>query len=146
MGIVYKARERRLNRLVALKMLLSGSYATPRELDRFRREAETIARLQHPHIVQIHEIGEHEGRPYLALEFVDGREPGPQPRTARLSRRGPAAELVAALARAIHAAHGLGIIHRDLKPANVLLTDTGTPKITDFGVAKRLDGEAPSRL
>ncbi len=139
MGIVYKARELRLNRLVALKMLLSGSSATPRELDRFRREAETIARLVHPHIVQIHEIGEHEGRPYLALEFVEGdslaRRLNGTPQPAR-----PAAELIATLARTIHAAHGLGIIHRDLKPANVLLTDSRTPKITDFGVAKRLDG------
>ena len=121
-------------------MLLAGAYATPRELDRFRREAEAIARLQHPHIVQIHEIGEHEGRPYLALEFVEGEslarhiDGTPQP-----ARR--AAELVAMLAGAIHAAHGLGIIHRDLKPANVLLTESGAPKITDFGLAKRLDGD-----
>jgi eukaryotic-like serine/threonine-protein kinase len=139
-GVVYKARERRLNRLVALKMLLSGAYATSRELERFRREAETIAQLQHPHIVQIHEIGAHDGRPYLALELVDGeslaRKIAGVPQPARET-----AELVAALASAIQAAHGLGIIHRDLKPANVLLTKTGVAKITDFGIAKRLDGD-----
>jgi WD40 repeat protein/tRNA A-37 threonylcarbamoyl transferase component Bud32 len=138
MGVVYKARERRLNRLVALKMLLSGAEATPRELDRFRREAEAIARLHHPHIVQIHEIGEHNGRPYLALEFVEGES------LARALEGTPwparkAAALVASIARAIHAAHQLGIIHRDLKPANVLLTADGSPMITDFGVAKFLD-------
>ena len=140
MGIVYKARELRLNRLFALKMLLSGASASPRELDRFRREAEAIAQLQHPHIVQIHEIGEHEGTPYLALEFVEGESLARNlAGTPQLARR--AAELVGMLARAIHAAHTVGIIHRDLKPANVLLTGSGEPKITDFGVAKRLDGE-----
>ncbi len=141
MGIVYKARHRRLDRAVALKMILAGAHASPRDLDRFRREAEAIARLQHPNIVQIHEIGQHAGRPYLALEFVEGeslaRHLSGTPLPARRS-----AELVETLGRAIHAAHELGIIHRDLKPANVLLTDSGTPKITDFGLAKRLDGEA----
>ncbi len=141
MGVVCKARQCRLDRLVALKMVLSGANATPRELDRFRREAEAIARLQHPNIVQIYEIGEHEGRPYLALELVEGeslaRQIGGKPRSAR-----QAAELVEVLARAIHEAHRHGIIHRDLKPSNVLLTEDGTPKITDFGLAKRLDGES----
>ena len=140
MGIVYKARQRRLDRPIALKMLLAGGYAAPRELDRFRREAETIARLQHPNIVQIHEIGEHEGRPYLALEFVEGdslaRHIDATPQPAIRS-----AQIVAILARAIHEAHCLGIIHRDLKPANVLLTAAGEPKITDFGLAKRLDDD-----
>ena len=130
----------RLDRPIALKMLLAGNYAAPRELDRFRREAEAIARLQHPHIVQIHEIGEHEGRPYLALEYVDGdslaRHIDATPQPAIRS-----AEIVAILARAIHEAHCLGIIHRDLKPANVLLTAAGEPKITDFGLAKRLDDD-----
>ncbi len=140
MGIVYKARHRRLDRPIALKMLLAGGYAAPRELDRFRREAEAIARLQHPHIVQIHEIGEHEGRPYLALEYVEGdslaRHIDATPQPAFRS-----AQIVAILARAIHEAHHLGIIHRDLKPANVLLTAAGEPKITDFGLAKRLDDD-----
>jgi WD40 repeat protein len=140
MGIVYKARQRRLDRPIALKMLLAGRYAGPRELDRFRREAEAIARLQHPNIVQIHEIGEHEGRPYLALEYVDGdslaRHIDATPQSASRS-----AQIVAILARAIHEAHRLGIIHRDLKPANVLLSVSGEPKITDFGLAKRLDDD-----
>ncbi len=139
-GIVYRARQHRLGRLVALKMALAGAYATPRELDRFNREAEAIARLQHPNIVQIYEVGEHEGRPYLALEYVDGeslaRAIDGNPQSARGS-----AELVERIARAIHAAHELGVIHRDLKPANVLLTRAGVPKITDFGIAKQLDGE-----
>ncbi len=140
MGIVYKAHQRRLDRPIALKMLLAGNYAAPRELDRFRREAEAIARLQHPNIVQIHEIGEHEGRPYLALEYVEGdslaRHIDATPQSAIRS-----AQIVAILARAIHEAHCLGIIHRDLKPANVLLTAAGEPKITDFGLAKRLDDD-----
>ena len=127
MGVVYKARQRRLNRPVALKMILAGAHATPRELDRFRREAEAVARLQHPNIVQIYEIGEHDGRPYLALEFVEGESLARQiGGVAQPARR--AAELVEVLARAIHAAHRIGIIHRDLKPANVLLTDDGRPQ------------------
>ncbi len=141
MGVVYKARQRGLDRTVALKMLIDGAHATPRELDRFRREAEAIARLQHPNIVQIHEIGEHDGQPYLSLEYVDGRSLAQQidgsPQPVRRS-----AKLVESLALAMAAAHRVGIIHRDLKPSNVLLTDPDTPKITDFGLAKRLDGEA----
>jgi WD40 repeat protein/tRNA A-37 threonylcarbamoyl transferase component Bud32 len=140
MGVVYKARQVRLNRLVALKMILAGVRASPGQLARFRREVETVARLQHPNLVQVYEVGEQEGRPYFAMEFVDGGsldlriEGRPQP--PRQS-----AELVATLARAVHAAHLQGIVHRDLKPANVLLTADGTPKITDFGLAKRLDAE-----
>ncbi len=141
MGIVYKAQQRGLDRPVALKMLIDGAHATPRERDRFRREAEAIARLQHPNIVQIHAIGEHDGQPYLALEYVDGPSLAQQidgvPQPVRRS-----AKLVEALARAMDAAHGVGIIHRDLKPSNVLLTGPDTPKITDFGLAKRVDGEA----
>jgi tetratricopeptide (TPR) repeat protein len=141
MGVVYRAWQVRLRRVVALKMILAGDHAGPEAAARFRVEAEAVARLQHPHIVQIYEVGEHDGRPYVALEYVDGgslkeRLTGaPQP--AR-----PTAELVETLARAMHHAHRQGIVHRDLKPANVLVTAEGTPKITDFGLAKLLVGGA----
>jgi WD40 repeat protein len=138
MGVVYKARQVTLNRPVALKMILAGAHASDIDRKRFRREAEAVARLQHPHIVQIHEVGEHEGQPYLALELVDGgclaQQLRNKPRPARQS-----AELVETLARAVHVAHECGIVHRDLKPANILLTASGTPKVADFGLAKRLD-------
>jgi serine/threonine protein kinase/WD40 repeat protein/Flp pilus assembly protein TadD len=166
MGVVYQARQVKLNRLVALKMILGGSHAGPEELARFRREAEAVARLQHPHIVQIYEVGEQGGTPYFSLEFVGGGTLAqhlagtPQP-----PRR--AAGLVEILARAIACAHQHGIVHRDLTPANVLLQkDEGrrmkdesrpgassdsslilhpssfVPKITDFGLAKLLEGDA----
>jgi serine/threonine protein kinase len=158
MGVVYKARQMGLNRLVALKMILAAEHAGPDSLARFRAEAEAVARLQHPNIVQIHEVGEQDGRPFFSLEFVDGGslaqhlDGTPQPARS-------AAQLVEALARAVHAAHQVGIIHRDLKPANVLLASGGreppehssggvspplaglVPKITDFGLAKRLETE-----
>jgi eukaryotic-like serine/threonine-protein kinase len=141
MGVVYKARQRALDRVVAVKMILAGAHAGPEELGRFRREAATIARLHHPHIVHIYEVGEQNGQPFCALEFVEGgslaRNLNGTPQPPRL-----AAQLVETLARAIHAAHQAGIIHRDLKPANVLLTVDGTPKITDFGLAKQLHEEA----
>jgi serine/threonine-protein kinase len=121
MGVVYKARQLSLNRVVALKMILAGSHADPEELARFRSEAEAVARIQHPHIVQIYEIGTHEGLPFFSLEFCSGGallrkiDATPQP-----PRDG--AELVATLARAIHEVHRQGIVHRDLKPANILLS------------------------
>jgi WD40 repeat protein len=140
MGVVYRARQVKLKRVVALKMILAGSHAGPEQLARFRTEAEAVARLQDPHIVQIHEIGEHAGAPYCALEFVAGgslaQKLGGAPQPPRA-----AAETVRTLARAMHAAHRHGILHRDLKPANILLADDGTPKITDFGLAKRLDDD-----
>jgi WD40 repeat protein/tetratricopeptide (TPR) repeat protein/tRNA A-37 threonylcarbamoyl transferase component Bud32 len=138
MGVVYKARQVALGRLVALKMIRAGDLAEQQELARFRAEAAALARVQHPHIVQIHEIGERDGQPYFALEYVAGgnlaRKLAGAPQTARW-----ATELLVTLARAVDAAHRQHVVHRDLKPANVLLTADGTPKITDFGLAKRLD-------
>ena len=130
MGVVYKARDVGLNRLVALKMILAGAHAAADDLARFRREAEAVAALQHPNVVQIYEIGAQDGRPYFSLEFVAGGNlaqklaGAPQP-----PRR--AAELIEALALALHFAHRRGIVHRDLKPANVLLTAEG--QLQDHG-------------
>jgi serine/threonine protein kinase/formylglycine-generating enzyme required for sulfatase activity len=141
MGVVYKARHLALKRAVAIKMLLLGKYARPAELARFRIEAEVVARLQHPNIVQIHEVGEVAGHAYCVLEFVEGgnlaRKIDGKPLPVRDSAR-----LVETLARAIHLAHSRNVVHRDLKPANVLLTADGTPKITDFGLARQLDSDS----
>jgi serine/threonine-protein kinase len=139
MGVVYRARHLALKRTVALKMMLAGGHAGPRELARFRLEAEAVARLQHANIVQIHEVGEAGGHPYCALEYVAGGSLAGkldgQPMPAR-----DAAQLVETLARAMQLAHSRNVVHRDLKPANVLLTEDGTAKITDFGLARQLDG------
>ncbi len=144
-GVVYKARHLGLNRLVALKMLRAESLETPQERDRFRNESEAMARIEHPNVVRVYEVGEHEGRPYFAMELVTGGSleqrlggvPQPPARSARLAET---------LARAVHAAHALRLVHRDLKPANVLLAAVeggddpwGLPKVSDFGLAKRLD-------
>lgn len=139
MGLVYKARQNGLNRLVALKVILAGAHASGPDLVRFRAEAEAIARLRHPNIVQIYEIGEYSGLPYFSLEFCPGGSLDRKLNGTPLVSR-EAAELVAKLGRATHEAHQKGILHRDLKPANVLLGEDGTPKITDFGLAKQLDG------
>jgi tRNA A-37 threonylcarbamoyl transferase component Bud32 len=137
MGVVYKARHLRLNRVVALKMILAGEHASEEMLARFALEAEAVAQMQHPGIVQIYEIGEHDGHSFLALEYVAGGS-----LASRLDDKpwpaDKAAELVETLARSMQAAHERGIVHRDLKPANVLLTEDGRPMITDFGLAKRL--------
>jgi tetratricopeptide (TPR) repeat protein len=160
MGVVYKARDQRLGRDVALKVLVAGEHAAGEGRERFRREAEAVAALQHPNIVQVFEVGEHRGLPYLALELVEGESLARRLAAAPLRPR-PAAELVETLARAVHHAHQRGVVHRDLKPANVLVASgqwpvasekarsgssslaTGhwplaTPKITDFGLAKRV--------
>jgi hypothetical protein len=136
MGIVYRARDMKLDRLVALKTLRSDLQTEPQQLGRFRAEAKALGRLKHPNIVQIYEVGEHEGCPYIALELVDGGNLSSHfGRSARLEQAAP---LIEVLARAIHAAHRANIIHRDLKPANVLISPSGIPKITDFGLAKQL--------
>jgi hypothetical protein len=165
MGVVYKARHLGLKRTVALKMLLAGEYADEAERTRFRTEAEAVARLQHPHIVQVHEVGETGGRPFLAMEFVEGGSLSDRLAGGPLPPR-DAARLLEALAGAMHLAHSRNVVHRDLKPANVLLAPASAgglelapaggggpgggrppaepganwiPKITDFGLAKRLD-------
>jgi formylglycine-generating enzyme required for sulfatase activity/Tfp pilus assembly protein PilF/predicted Ser/Thr protein kinase len=136
MGVVYLARQERLNRLVALKMILSGDHARPDTIIRFLGEAETLAKLRHPNIVQVYEAGNDGRHPYFALEYVEGGSLDKKLTATPLPPR-EAAELIEKLARALHAAHALGIVHRDLKPGNVLLTPTGEPKVTDFGLAKK---------
>jgi len=140
-AIVFKARHIRLDRLVALKMMRGGAAVGTEEHARFRREAEAVARLKHPNIVQIHDIGEAASSSYLALEFVSGGTLKQKIATAPQSPEASAA-LLETLARAMHWAHERGIIHRDLKPHNVLMTEEGTPKIADFGISKRLDQDA----
>jgi serine/threonine-protein kinase len=141
MGVVFRALHIRLNRVVALKMTLAGAYAGPRERERFQREAEAVAVLRHPNVVQIHDVGESAGRPFFTMEFIDGGSLAQKLDGTPLPSR-DAAALVKTLAAAVHTAHEAGIVHRDLKPANVLVTADGTPKITDFGLARRLSGEA----
>jgi WD40 repeat protein/tRNA A-37 threonylcarbamoyl transferase component Bud32 len=144
MGVVYKARQISLDRLVALKVILAGARAGTEQRQRFRGDAEAAARLQHPNIVQVYEIGEQDRCPYFSLEYVDGRD-----LHAMLFEGSPlpleAAALMEQAARAVYYAHQRSIIHRDLKPGNILLTPEGTLKITDFGLAKRLDKEAVIR-
>jgi tetratricopeptide (TPR) repeat protein len=154
MGVVYLAHHRELKRPVALKMILAGAHSDPETRSRFRREAEAIARLQHPGIVQIHDVGENAGRPFIALEYVDGSDLARQMAGTTVAPRTSAA-LVETLARIIHHAHERGIVHRDLTPRNVLLARTTAaggfsfnggsdfyePKITDFGLAKQLDSD-----
>jgi serine/threonine-protein kinase len=141
MGVVYKARQRGLNRWTALKMILAGAHAGEQQRARFHTEAEAVALLQHPNIVQIYEVGEHDGLPYFSLELVDG---GSLDRKIHRQAQPPreAARVVEILADAMDYAHAHAIIHRDLKPANVLLTTDGQLKITDFGLAKRLEGDS----
>ncbi len=138
MGVVYQAHQTGLKRLVALKVVRDADYADASERGRLRAEAESIARLQHPNIVQVFEVGEHQGLPYFALEFCPGGSLA-EKLTGTPLLSGDAAALVETLAQAMHAAHEKGIIHRDLKPANVLLAEGGTPKVADFGLAKQLD-------
>ncbi len=138
MGIVYKAREQELNRVVALKMIGGRGRPSPKDLERIRTEAKAIARIKHPHILQIYKIGEHEGLPFLELEYCPGGSLADALRGKTLAPQ-EAAEIVEKLARGIEAAHKRHVVHRDLKPSNVLLDADGQPKISDFGLAKKLD-------
>jgi hypothetical protein len=144
MGVVYKARHVGLNRLVALKMILAGGHAGPDDLARFRGEAEAVARLKHANVVQIYDFGEAGGLPYFSLEFVEGGGLDKKLAGTPLLPT-EAAALVETLAQAMAAAHAAGLVHRDLKPANVLLAADGTPKVTDFGLVKRLDVAGPGQ-
>jgi tetratricopeptide (TPR) repeat protein len=138
MGVVYKARQTGLRRIVALKMVLHGNHIGDGERHRFQAEAEAIAQLAHPNIVQVYEVGEHGGAPYFSLEYCAGGSLEKQlDGTPWEAKR--AAELIQMLAGAVHAAHQTGLVHRDLKPGNILLTADGVPKVTDFGLVKRLD-------
>lgn len=140
MGVVYKARHRILKRTVALKMILAGSHSSASALQRFLAEARAVAHLQHPGIVQIFDMGQHEGLPWFSLEYIDGsdlqRALDGKPRDSRSS-----ATLVESVCRAMQYAHDNNILHRDLKPANILLDSNGNPKVTDFGLAKEVDSE-----
>ena len=143
MGVVLEARQVSLNRPVAIKMVLRGEFATAAELARFRAEAESAARLEHPNIVAIYEVGEHEGQPFFSMQLVPGTT------LARRLHDGPlapreAAELLLPVCRAVAHAHQRGILHRDLKPSNILIDRGGRPLVTDFGLAKRLAPEGDS--
>lgn len=139
MGVVYRARDTRLNREVALKMTLRAD-ADRLTVARFWAEAEVMAAVKHPHVVQVHELGEHDGRQFMAMEYVSGGSLDQRLKDGPFTPRA-AAELLAQVAGGVAAAHDLGIVHRDLKPGNVLLAADGSPKVTDFGIAKRASHE-----
>jgi eukaryotic-like serine/threonine-protein kinase len=139
MGVVYKARHRRLNRPVALKTLIAGAYAGPPERARFQREAEAVASLRHANIVAVYDVGDHEGCPYFTMELLEGGSLAQALAGTPLPARRAAALLIA-IAEAVQVAHQAGIVHRDVKPANILLTAEGTPKVADFGLARHFEG------
>lgn len=141
MGVVFRARQLSLNRMVAVKLVLQGAFASPDALVRFQKEAQIAARLQHPHIIAIHEVGEFEGRPFFSMDYVEGQPLDERVRGQALPPR-RAAQFLETLAEAVAYAHAQGVIHRDLKPSNVLVDGRDHPRIVDFGVAKRLEGEA----
>ncbi len=140
-GVVYRARQKSLNRTVALKVIGLGQWATQAHLKRFRREAESAANLDHPCIVPIYEVGEREGSCYFSMKFIDGGQLDEVAKRTPISMRN-AAELIAKLARTVHYAHEHGILHRDIKPGNILLDTKGEPHLTDFGLARLLETES----
>src|SRR5215472_1683224 len=140
-GVVFRARQKSLNRTVALKVISLGQWASEAHVKRFRREAEAAARLEHPGIVAIHEVGEREGSCYFSMKFVEGGQVDEVVRRTPISIR-QAAELIAKVARTVHYAHEHGILHRDIKPGNILLDTKGEPHLTDFGLARLLDAQS----
>lgn len=145
MGIVYRARQKSLGRTVALKMILRNDLASAAEISRFRAEAEAAARLDHPHIVPVYEVGEHQGRPYFSMKLIEGSTLSSRLAAGPLPAR-EAAELLSPIARAIAHAHCCGVLHRDIKPSNILIDLDGRPYVTDFGLAKRVASADPRDL
>lgn len=141
MGVVYKARQASLNRVIAIKMILAGQLARPEDVRRFRTEAEAAANLQHPNIVAIHEVGEHEGQHYFSMDYIEGKNLADLAQESPLPAR-RSAELLKTIAEAIHYAHQRGTLHRDIKPQNVLIDAAGQPRITDFGLAKQIERDS----